>query len=96
MTLYFNFNELSILISGVNVVVSLFLLLVSLKAVRKGVGIIKYLSAFFGLVLLDSLYIVITNFGVNFLSEYNQILLEMTALIVMLLFYSGMIRGKKN
>lgn len=96
MTLYFNFNELSILLSGVNVVVSLFLLLVSLKAVRKGVGIIKYLSAFFGLVLLDSLYIVITNFGVNFLSEYNQILLEMTALIVMLLFYSGMIRGKKN
>ena len=96
MTLYFNFNELSILISGVNVVVSLFLLLVSLKAVRKGVGIIKYLSAFFGLVLLDSLYIVITNFGVNFLSEYNQILLEITALIVMLLFYSGMIRGKKN
>ncbi|EQB69643.1 MAG: hypothetical protein AMDU5_GPLC00003G0193 [Thermoplasmatales archaeon Gpl] len=77
-------------------VASLFLLLVSLKAVRKGVGIIKYLSAFFGLVLLDSLYIVITNFGVNFLSEYNQILLEMTALIVMLLFYSGMIRGKKN
>lgn len=96
MTLSFDFNELSLLISGINVVVSLFLLLVSVKAVRKGVGIIKYLSAFFGLVLLDSVYIVITNFGLDFLNAYSQILLELTALIVMLLFYSGMIRGKKN
>ncbi|MCL5888801.1 MAG: hypothetical protein M1597_02435 [Candidatus Thermoplasmatota archaeon] len=96
MVLNFNLNEFSILISGINAVVSVFLLVVSMKALRKGLRIVRYLAAFFGLVFIDSLSIVASNFGIAFLENYTSLMLELTALIVMLLFYVGMIRGKKS
>jgi hypothetical protein len=89
-------EQLSILISGINVVISIFLLAVSIKASKKGVRLIRYLSAFFFLVLLDSVFIISTYFYFNSFSLYVPSIMEITFAIVMLLFYLSIIRGNKK
>ncbi|MHB1439776.1 MAG: hypothetical protein ACYCSO_03065 [Cuniculiplasma sp.] len=89
-------DQISLVISGINIVVSIFLFVIAFKAVRKGLRIMRYLVSFFALVFVDSVFIVFTYFDLTYLSRYDPLFLEITAMIVMLLFYEGIIRGKKN
>ena len=81
-------------IAAVSVVLSIFMLAVTLRATRRaGVRILKYLAASFILIFLTNLLVILNlfypaSFGILIIPGFI-----VADLLILLLFYSGIIRG---
>ncbi|MCL5793550.1 MAG: hypothetical protein M1138_01785 [Candidatus Thermoplasmatota archaeon] len=80
------------IVLGLILVLSLFLLVISVRAYRKsGVGLVKYLLASFVVILImDAIFIAdyFTVISVPFSST-----VELVLIVILLLFYAGIMRG---
>ena len=80
------------IVLGLILVLSLFLLGISIRAYRKsGVGLVKYLSASFVVILImDTIFVAdyFTVISVPFSSTVVMVLI-----VILLLFYAGIMRG---
>ncbi|MGP6206479.1 hypothetical protein ACNF42_00365 [Cuniculiplasma sp. SKW3] len=83
-----------LLITGINAVISAFLMIVSWKALRKGISIVKYIFLYFTLILISSLVISLQYFGIQIFEPYTQAILQIIDLIMLILVYLGIMRGK--
>ena len=82
-----------LLIEGINLVLSLFLILVSSLAVKKGVRIFKYMLLSFFIIFVSTLISVLPafNIGPDYLG--SMITPEIALLLVMILFYIGVLKA---
>jgi hypothetical protein len=81
-------------IAAVSVVLSIFMLAVTLRATRRaGVRILKYLAASFILIFLTNLLVL---FNLFYPAYFGTVIIPgfvVADLLILLLFYSGIIRG---
>lgn len=82
-----------LLIEGVNLVLSLFLILVSSLAVKKGVRIFKYMLLSFFIIFVSTLISVLPAFNIGPDWFGSMIIPEVALLLVMILFYLGVLKG---
>ncbi len=81
-------------IAAVSVVLSIFMIVVTFRATRRaGVRILKYLAASFILILLTNLFVVINLFFPAYLGAVIIPAFIVVDLLILLLFYSGIVRG---
>lgn len=87
-------NDAGIFLSGISIVVSIFLIVVTYRAIEgKKVRILYYLIAVFFLILIENLILVFQVFipiPVN-IPDTNMLLF--INLVILLLFYAGIVRG---
>ncbi|MCL4345725.1 MAG: hypothetical protein M1375_04160 [Candidatus Thermoplasmatota archaeon] len=83
-----------LVITGINAVISAFLMIVSWKALRKGISIVKYIFFYFALILVSSIVISLQYFGIDYFESYTQIILQAVDLVMLVLVYLGIMRGK--
>jgi hypothetical protein len=81
-------------IAAVSVILSIFMIAVTTRATRRaGVRIFKYLAASFILILVTNLLVVANLFYHAYLSSALIPGFIIADLLILLLFYSGIIRG---
>jgi hypothetical protein len=83
-----------LVITGINAVISAFLMIVSWKALRRGISIVKYIFLYFALIMVSSLVISLQYFGIQIFAPYTQAILQVIDLIMLILVYAGIMRGK--
>ncbi|MCL4350950.1 MAG: hypothetical protein M1535_05880 [Candidatus Thermoplasmatota archaeon] len=83
----------ALIIIGVSIVLSLFLAAVSVKALGKGVRVVRYMLLFFLIILLDMLILSMQFFGINFAEPYLYYVWSLSDLFILLIFYAGIMRG---
>jgi len=82
------------LLAGVSVVLSIFMMLVTIRAVRKGgMRIFKYLAGSFALILVTNAIVIFDLFYPAILSSLVVPGFIIADLLILLLFYSGIVRG---
>ncbi len=86
--------DILLVVTGINAVISAFLMIVSWKALRKGISIVKYIFLYFALILASSLIISLQYFGINYFQSYTQLMLQVIDLLMLILVYAGIMRGK--
>ncbi|MCL4451337.1 MAG: hypothetical protein M1327_01755 [Candidatus Thermoplasmatota archaeon] len=81
-------------IAAVSVILSIFMIAVTMRATRRaGVRIFKYLAASFILILVTNVFVIINLFYPAYLSSALIPGFIIADLLILLLFYSGIIRG---
>ncbi|MHB1492650.1 MAG: hypothetical protein ACYCSG_00775 [Thermoplasmataceae archaeon] len=82
-----------ILVEGINIVLSLFLLAVSSMAVKKGVRIFKYMLVSFAIIFISTFITALSAFNIGPAYFGSMIIPELALFLVMILFYVGVIKG---
>lgn len=91
---YINMDNVGIFLSGVSIVVSIFLIFVSYRALGgRKVRILYYLIAVFILILIENIILVIQVFIPLPISIPDTNLILFVNLVILLLFYGGIVRG---
>jgi|YelNatPaOPRAMG01_1025707.scaffolds.fasta_scaffold00236_11 hypothetical protein len=81
-------------IAAVSIVLSIFMITVTFRASRRaGVRIFKYLAASFILILITNLFVVVNLFYPAYFGILIIPAFIVTDLLILLLFYSGILRG---
>ena len=81
-------------IAAVSVILSIFMIAVTTRATRRaGVRIFKYLAVSFILILVTNLLVVVNLFYPAYFSSALMPGFIIADLLILLLFYSGIIRG---
>ncbi|MGP6220719.1 hypothetical protein [Caldiplasma sukawensis] len=81
-----------LILTGLNIVFSLFFIFLTLKLVGKGLRIVSYLLIFFILILIDSVFLILPYFQINQLESYNYYVVEITDFVGLIALYFGLIR----
>lgn len=83
-----------VLLAGISIVLSIFMMLVTLRAVRRGgMRIFRYLGASFALILLANAIVIADLFYPSILASAVVPGFIIADLLILLLFYSGIVRG---
>lgn len=86
--------EIAILISGISIVFSVFLLGVARRVLRRRkVRILTYIAAVFVVILLSNILFVLQVFHVIPIPGYELTIFLAVELIILVLFYAGIVRG---
>ncbi|MEM0155916.1 MAG: hypothetical protein QW597_04875 [Thermoplasmataceae archaeon] len=84
-----------IIVSGISIVISIFLITVSLKGARKtGSPGILYVGIAFVIILLDNVIYTLSSLEILFSSQIFIPAFLVSDLIILLFFYMGAIRGR--
>ncbi len=83
-----------IFLAGISLILSIFMIIVAAKAIRVGgMRIFRYLLASFVLILFSNFILILTAFSVFGTTYLDLLIFLLTDLIILLLFYSGVVRG---
>ncbi|MHB8361682.1 MAG: hypothetical protein ACYDAO_03600 [Thermoplasmataceae archaeon] len=83
----------SVFVEGINIVLSLFLLLASVIAVKKGVRIIRYMALAFAIIFTSSFISILYVFTIG-PSYFGSIIVpEIALFLIMIVFYVGVLKG---
>ncbi len=93
---FFNLDEVTLLILGIDIIVSIFLLMVSVRMMRRRPTLGRYLVLSFVIFLGESVFIILEVYKIFSLSLYIPISISIDTLLVMFIFYAGIMRGKSN
>lgn len=86
--------NIAVLISGVSIAISAFLLIITLKAKRRNrAKILSYIGLVFVVILISNLIYVLQAFSILPATGNDAIFFLSVELIVLLLFYAGIARG---
>lgn len=89
--MYYN---IAVLISGLSIVISIFLLDVTRRvSKRRRVRILSFMSAVFVLILLSNVVFVVLTFTIFPTTGIETTFLLAVQLVILLLFYAGIVRG---
>ena len=81
-------------LTGLTVILAAFLLVVGLKAYRKsGMRMFLFIMLVFLIFLLDGIILILVGFGVFNLPISNTAVLMISNMVILLLFYYGVVRG---
>lgn len=81
-------------IAGLSIVLSIFLLIVNIRAYRKsGMRMFAFLTVVFLTLLFDGVAIMLIGFQVLALPISNSALLLSSNIVILILFYYGVVRG---
>lgn len=81
-------------VSGLSIVLSIFLLAVNIRAYRRsGMRMFAYLMVVFITLLFDGVAILLIGFGILSLPLSNSALLLTSNIVILILFYYGVVRG---
>ena len=87
-------DNIGIFITGISIVVSIFLLAVTYKSLkRSSVKIFYYLFIVFGIILIANVYMLLQVFGIVPYFVADVTVLLFADLVILLLFYFGIVRG---
>ena len=87
-------DNIGIFITGISIVVSIFLLAVTYKSLkRSNVKIFYYLFIVFGIILIANAYMLLQVFGIVPYFVADVTVLLFADLVILLLFYFGIVRG---
>ncbi len=86
--------NIAVILSGVSIVISIFLLIVTVKALRlRRARIFRYTGAVFAVILVSNCVYVLQVFSLLPGARYEVISFLSVELIILLLFYTGIARG---
>lgn len=81
-------------VSGLSIVLAVFLLAVNIKAYRRsGMRMFAYLMVVFITLLFDGVAIMLIGFGKLTIPISNSALLLISNIVILVLFYYGVVRG---
>ncbi len=84
----------ALIFSGISVVLSIFMIIVALRASRReGIRIFKYLSVAFVFILLPNALFVLSELGKGKLQPIVPLAFTFCDFIIMVMFYGAMVRG---
>jgi hypothetical protein len=83
-----------IFMTGISLILSIFMIVVVAKAIRVGgMRIFRYLLASFTLILISDFILILTAFSVFGTTYIDLFIFSLTDLFILLIFYSGVVRG---
>ncbi len=86
--------DIAVLISGISIVLSVFMLGVMRRVTRrKRVKILSYIGGVFIVILVSNIIFILQVFTVLPLSGYEVTFFLAAELIILVLFYAGIVRG---
>lgn len=86
--------DYALIISGISIVLSLFLLGVAFRVSRRRkVRILTYISAVFAVILVSNVIFVLQVFSMLPFTGYEVTMLLSVELLILVLFYAGIVRG---
>ncbi len=86
--------NIAVLISGLSIAISIFLIIIAIRATRRRkVRILSYLEAVFALILISNVVYVFQTFNMLPGISFDVTFLLSVELIVLLLFYASIVRG---
>ncbi len=81
-------------LTGLSVILAVFLLGVGLKAYRKsGMRMFLFIMLVFLIIFLDGIILILVGFGIFSLPISNTAVLMISNIAILLLFYYGVVRG---
>ncbi len=87
-------ENIDFFLTGISVILAAFLLAVGIRAYRKsGMRMFLFILLVFLVILLDGVILIISGFGVFTLPISNTAVLMISDVIILLLFYYGVVRG---
>lgn len=87
-------ENIDFFLTGISVILAAFLLAVGIRAYRKsGMRMFLFILLVFLIILLDGVILIISGFGVFTLPVSNTAVLMISDVIILLLFYYGVVRG---
>ena len=87
-------ENIDFFLTGISVILAAFLLAVGIRAYRKsGMRMFLFILLVFLIILLDGVILLISGFGVFTLPVSNTAVLMISDVIILLLFYYGVVRG---
>ena len=82
-----------LLVIGINIILSIFLSIVSARAIKKGLRILSYTLMFFIVILASMIMLSLQYFGVTIFSGYTVFIVSFSDFIMLIILYAGILRG---
>ncbi len=87
-------DNIGFYLTGLSVILAAFLLAVGIRAYRKsGMRMFFFILLVFLVILVDGVILILSGFGMLTLPISNTAILMISNVIILLLFYSGVVRG---
>ncbi len=82
-----------LLVIGINIILSLFLSIVSAKAMKKGLKILRYTLLFFLVILISMVMISLQYFNIAIFEGMTVYIVSISDFIMLIILYAGILRG---
>jgi hypothetical protein len=92
MTIASDMAGAALIILGVDIIISVFLLALTLRVRKVKPKKARLLFAIFGIFLVESVFVSMGYLGLSILQNYSELSVSIEMLTVMLIFYVGMVR----
>lgn len=81
---------------GIDIIIGSFLLALTFRVRRVRAKLSRFLFVTNGIFVAESVFLTIGFLGLSFLQSYSELSASLQMLTVMLIFYVGMVRVKRN